>query len=126
MIIYQKRIYREDLKANPGVLYVFGDNVARSGYGGQAKEMRGEKNACGVSTKWTPSNWEAAYFSDSDFVRAKQIIYEDCLRIREYLETGRTVIVPLDGIGTGLSELPTRAPKIYKYICSLGLGGVNA
>ena len=27
-----------------------------------------------------------------------------------------TVIIPSDGLGTGLAQLPTRAPKTYQYI----------
>ena len=56
MIIYQKFIYRSDLKANPSVLYLFGDNLQRVGLGGQAKEMRGEPNAVGIATKKAPDN----------------------------------------------------------------------
>lgn len=33
-IIYQSRIYRADLRANPSVLYVFGDNPQRVGFSG--------------------------------------------------------------------------------------------
>jgi hypothetical protein len=40
-ILYQHRIYRMDLIANPNILYVFGDNTKRVGMGGQAGEMRG-------------------------------------------------------------------------------------
>jgi hypothetical protein len=29
---------------------------------------------------------------------------------------GKTVVVPTDGLGTGLAELPTRAPKIFAFI----------
>lgn len=32
------------------------------------------------------------------------------------LAEGRTVYVPLDGLGTGLAQLPTRSPAIHKHI----------
>jgi hypothetical protein len=32
------------------------------------------------------------------------------------LVIGKTVIVPSDGIGTGLSQLPMRAPKLHQFI----------
>jgi len=35
--------------------YAFGTS-RRIGFGGQAKEMRGEPNAISVATKWEPSN----------------------------------------------------------------------
>jgi len=125
MIIYQSRIYRADLQANPDVLYVFGDNVKRVGLGGQAKEMRGEPNAVGVATKWSPGNHPNDYFSDTQLEKCRYIIWSDCNRLGEHHRDGGIIIVPLDGIGTGLSELPQRAPEVYKLICKLGLGAQN-
>lgn len=125
MIVYQSRIYRVDLRANPNVLYVFGDNCARTGLGGQAGEMRGEPNAVGVVTKVWPGSVVAAYFSDDDYENVKWLIQRDAEPIRAHHVQGGVVVVPLDGIGTGLSELPTRAPRIYAYICALGLGAQN-
>jgi len=55
IIIKQHKIYRKDLKNNPDVLYLFGDNLVQKGFGGQAKEMRGEPNAEGIPTKKLPS-----------------------------------------------------------------------
>ena len=122
MIVYQSRIYRADLWANPDVLYVFGDNVLRRGLGGQAKEMRGEPNAVGVATKWSPGNHPLDYFDDYLYDKCTHIIRTDWEKAVNHDWNGGVVVVPLDGIGTGLSELPTRAPKIYDYICKLGLG----
>jgi len=48
-ILYQDQIKRDDLRAHPDRIYLFGDNVARQGRGGQAKEMRGEPNALGIA-----------------------------------------------------------------------------
>ena len=42
-VVRQKRIVRAELQANPHVLYLFGDNDQRDGYGGQAAEMRDEE-----------------------------------------------------------------------------------
>lgn len=125
MIVYQSRIYRADLQANPDVLYVFGDNAKRYGMAGQAAEMRGEPNAVGVATKWAPGNYHHDYFDDWQYDRVLNIIDADFARAKYMLRRNGTVIVPLDGIGTGLSELPTRAPKVYEYLCSLGLGAQN-
>jgi len=47
----EKHITRQMLRAEPGTLWVFGDNLQRKGLGGQAKEMRGEPNAIGIPTK---------------------------------------------------------------------------
>lgn len=112
-VIFQKWISRVDLKANPNVLYVFGDNMERAGLGGQAKEMRGEHNAIGIATKWAPNMNEDAFFKDSDFDIVKDQIDLDFTRLEDH---DGVVVIPLDGLGTGLSELPIRAPKIYAYI----------
>jgi len=63
----EKYITRAMVRAKPRTMFVFGDNMARSGFGGRAKEMRGEPNAVGIPTKWRPAKDEAAYFKDADF-----------------------------------------------------------
>jgi hypothetical protein len=109
-------ISRADLKANPDRLYLFGDNEARRGFGGQAKECRGEPNAVGIATKRGPSTLETAYWSDSDFTRCAAIIDKDLTRAMDHARKGGTVVCPKAGIGTGLSELPTRAPRLMEHI----------
>jgi hypothetical protein len=113
-IRYQKFIRRQDLRNNRDTFYVFGDNMQRIGYGGQAREMRGEPNAIGVVTKWAPSNDNTAFFDDMPdcFTR----VSFDLARISRLLEQGKTVVVPEDGIGTGLAQLPRRAPKLDRFI----------
>jgi hypothetical protein len=115
-IIFQKFIYREDLRANPDAVYLFGDNEKRSGFGGQAKEMRGEPNAIGIRTKKSPGQDESDYWSDDNFQSNKIIIQADFAPVRTALLIKKIVIIPLDGLGTGLSELPTRAPLTHQYI----------
>ena len=67
MVIYQHRIFRKDLKNNPTVLYLFGDNRLRKGLGGQAREMRGEPNALGIRTKKVPNNHPLSFLSDDEY-----------------------------------------------------------
>ena len=116
MIIFQHRIYRIDLRANPDVLYVFGDNVKRIGLGGQAGEMRGEPNAVGVATKWSPFMNESAFFNDVDYDGIAKIIDADFEPLFKAAMNGKTIIIPADGLGTGLSEMPTRCPKLYQLV----------
>lgn len=110
----QQWITRSDLRANPDKIYVFGDNVQRSGLGGQAKEMRGEPNAIGVVTKWAPSMSARAFFDDT--AACKMLVERDLLRIQQALDHRRTVVVPADGIGTGLSRLSSCAPNLDRFI----------
>lgn len=118
-IVFQKRIYRKDLQKNPDWIYVFGDNLERKGLGGQAKEMRGEPNAYGVATKKTPNRNPNAYFRDSEFYDNVAIINADFEPILQALVDGKTVVFPEDGIGTGLSDLPNKAPKTHQYILDI-------
>jgi hypothetical protein len=113
-ITYQKWITRQDLRDNRDTFYVFGDNVRRIGYGGQAKEMRGEPNAIGVATKWEPSTRPNAYFNDTLVCKAQ--VDRDLIAVQQQLERGKTVVVPADGIGTGLSRLPFVAPRLNAFL----------
>ena len=110
-VIYQKRICRDDLRRNPNAVYLFGDNEARTGLGGQAREMRGEPNAFGIATKKSPRE----FWSDEDYWSNIQVIDNDYMKI--YLHKSmRILVVPSDGIGTGLSELKIRAPVTFDYL----------
>lgn len=112
MVYFQKRIFREDLIKNPNCQFLFGDNLLQMGYGGQAKEMRGEPNAIGIPTKREPNNYFSSYFTDDDYdINIKHID-----NAFNKIDRKKIIIVPTDGIGTGLAKLPEKAPKTYRYL----------
>ena len=113
-----KFITPEMVNSNPQILFLFGDNMQRRGRGGQAVYGRGASNAVGVPTKWKPSRDQLAYFKDSDWYKVINTIDRDLDRIEDHLRRGGLVVFPSDGIGTGLADLPRRAPKIFKHITS--------
>ncbi|UTC29925.1 hypothetical protein BAJUN_03230 [Bajunvirus bajun] len=117
-VLFQKFIKREDLIRNRGVVYIFGDNIMRRGMGGQAAEMRNEPNALGIATKRSPEHDEIDYFDESPegIVAQKAIIDQDFKKAFEHVKAGGILIWPTDGIGTGISELPKRAPTTMTYI----------
>jgi len=115
-VITQKFVYRSDLQSNRSVMYLFGDNHARKGLGGQAKEMRGEPNAHGIRTKWAPTYNAVDFFSDSQFDKIVEMLDEDFHSVFEHLTMGNIVVLPEDGLGTGISRLPELAPKTFAYI----------
>ncbi len=90
----------------------------RQGFGGQAREMRGEPNAIGIPTKWSPFTSLEAYFINSDLqnARVRGSINNSFDRLSNHLKNGGTVVLPKSGIGTGLAQLENRAPKILEYI----------
>ena len=112
---YLRWITRDMLRAEPNAIFVFGDNSQRIGLGGQAKEMRQEPNAIGVATKFAPGNAEADYFTPNN-LRAIATLVDDLCLVGRALAEGGTVYVPHDGLGTGLSELPKRAPDLANLI----------
>jgi hypothetical protein len=97
-------------------IYVFGDNTLRQGLGGQAKEMRGEPNAFGIATKRRPGKEIGDYFSDDSAEDAKWMVRDVGALLHLIMEKGSSVILPQDGLGTGLSELPERAPRLYRIL----------
>jgi len=118
-VIFQKWISRSDLMDNPDKIYVFGDNNKRYGLGGQAKEMRGELNAFGIPTKWAPLTSDDAYFSDAQYDVVAKIFDFHFKKLKSHIENGTSVVFPTDGLGTGLSQLPQRAPKINELLQNL-------
>ena len=112
----QKWIERDDLRNNPDAVFLFGDNVRRTGMGGQAAAMRGEPNALGIATKWAPDNRETSFFSDDDLDRIYPIITGDFIQAFAARTRGRLIIIPADGLGTGLSQLPKRAPTVNQLV----------
>jgi hypothetical protein len=115
-LIFQKVIKRSDLQDNPNVLYVFGDNLGSTGYGGQAAEMRGEPNAIGIPTKLMPSMSENAFFTDKNYDEAQPVISQRCKILMDHSDKGGIIVWPHDDIGTGRAQLQNRAPKIWALI----------
>lgn len=112
MLLLQHRIYRADLRANPSVIYVFGDNAERWGRGGQAAEMRDEPNAVGIATLKAPG----VFWSDDQIAANCATIDADMAPLFAALEAGRTVVFPLDGVGSGLARLAESAPGVWRHL----------
>lgn len=114
----RSHITRKMLRDEPDTLFVFGDNMAECGLGGQAKEMRGEPNAVGIPTKWRPNMSRGAFFDNSQpcLDAAKPVIGSRFDQLAEHLHKGGKVVFPEAGIGTGLANLATKAYLIWNYI----------
>lgn len=117
-VIRLQSITRTLVQSDRDTMFVFGDNMEGRGLGGQAAAMRGEPNAIGVPTKWAPERRPSAYFSDDDRLNRNvwHAIREAFDKMRVALDAGRNVVIPSDGLGTGLAELPSRAPKLHAMI----------
>ena len=106
-----------DVKANPNKIYIFGDNTQRTGKGGQA-QIRGNRNAMGIATKFKPDTTEDSYFNDDTISENISDIDSDIESIKTRLENNPTftLVFPKDGLGTGLAKLKEKAPKTYAYL----------
>lgn len=112
-----KFITREYVRSNPDKLFLFGDNLERRGFGGQAAAMRGEPNAVGIPTKKSPSFAKAAFFTDEEFDLNKAAIDDAFAWVKTAIEGSYQIIVmPADGLGTGRAQLDTRAPCTFAYL----------
>ena len=109
----QKYFTVEDCNTNPDKQYIFGDNLIFQGTAGQAI-IRECKNAVGVPTKRLPSMSNKAFFSDRPDEFKKVSTALNNLNIL-YI-TGKTLVFPEDGLGTGRAMLKKKSPLIYKLI----------
>lgn len=113
----QKVYTREGVEADPDSVYLFGDNLAdaRKGYIPKLTQavIRGLKNAIGIPTKRDRGIKPFAYFTEADLEEFKD--YVDTA-IHKAIATGKPIVIPEDGIGTGAAELATRAPALAEYL----------
>lgn len=113
MNVKKVKYYTIDLvNANPDCLFIFGSNLIGKGMGGQAV-IRYCKNAHGIPTKKLPMNTPKSFFSDREFEKNKEVIKAAIDSIDLSYDT---IVFPEDGLGTGLAELPKRAPKTYSFM----------
>ena len=114
-------------EANPNKLYIFGDNDLRKGKGGQAI-IRDCENAFGIPTKRKPSMEEDSFYDDSVFNTPKEFlsleIYNQytelfesvCVDILYKMRGYEVVVLPADGLGTGLAQMDKKAPKLWEWL----------
>jgi hypothetical protein len=107
----------ENVKSDNKSLFIFGDNDFKKGKKGQAI-IRDEKNSIGIPTKKLPSYAEEAYYTDSEYELNKGKIDKSMEKIKERLkvEGYEYIVLPENGIGTGLAKLDEKAPKTFSYL----------
>jgi len=79
--------------------------------------MRGEPNAVGIPTKKTPGMSDEDFFTDDEFETNCKVLDAALIKVAgRGFRTDRLIVIPLDGLGTGLAELDIRAPKTFAYL----------
>ena len=116
-VMQMKWITRSFVREHRDHIFLFGDNIARRGFGGQAAQMRAEPNAIGIPTKKLPSNVEEAFFTDAEFEQNKAAIDRAFERLYQMSSTVEQIVVMAsDGLGTGRAQLDKRAPQTFAYL----------
>ena len=108
-----------DVRNNPNLIFIYGDNDKKFGKKGQAI-IRDEVNTIGIPTKKYPSNYLSSLYTDDEYDINVSKIDIQIHRVISTLQTGmyEGIVLPECGLGTGLSQLPKKAPKTFKYLCS--------
>lgn len=109
---FQYRFNETYILNHPRCLFIFGDNLARAGIGGQARACRFQVNTIGIPTKSEPHR----YLTDSeeDLIKVYSRIVGVFAEIDELSKFNAFdfLVFPSDGIGTGLAKLEEAAPFI--------------
>jgi hypothetical protein len=109
---------REEVAKHPEKVYLFGDNTkdrTETKYVPSSTQavIRGLTNAIGIDTKKDRGINPTSYFTDNDFAWFKQHVDQ---QIQAAKATGKTIVIPADGIGTGKAMLKEKAPKLFAYL----------
>ena len=108
----------ETARANPSLMFIFGDNVKRVGKAGTAC-LRGEPNSFGIATKRWPSTAPHAFFDDEEGADWL-VLLEDLDTLRDAVQAHPDVdwVLPTRGIGNGLSSMKEKCPRLYACLIS--------
>jgi hypothetical protein len=102
-------------------LFIFGDNDKKIGNKGQAC-IRNTfvKNTAGIPTKKEPNFNLHSYYNDNELELNKEKINNaiDIIIHRLKNEKFIGIIMPKNGLGTGLADLQNKAPLTFKYLNS--------
>lgn len=116
--IYQGYWTRTEVESQTDKVFLFGDNTddrINTHYVPTRTQavIRGLSNAIGIDTKKNRGTSENSYFTDVDFDIFKAQVDEV---IQRAIDSGKIIVIPSDGIGTGKAELDKRAPKLFAYL----------
>lgn len=112
VIIYKGFWNRDTPGQFKDYIFLYGDNDAHFGEGGQVI-IRKSKNAMGIPTKKYPNNDESSFYTDEEYEENVKKINNAFSRVWQKLSSGKWkgIVVPENGFGNGLSQLPSRALK---------------
>ncbi|MEE3413626.1 MAG: NADAR family protein [Bacteroidales bacterium] len=109
---------RQQVAQQQDKVFLFGDNTndrVNTNYIPTSTQavIRGLPNAIGIDTKKDRGVTPQSYFTDADFNQFKAQVDA---AIAQAKASGKTIVIPADGIGTGKAMLKEKAPKCFKYL----------
>ena len=109
---------RNEISKNTDKIYLFGDNTddrVNTKYIPITTQavIRGLENSIGIDTKKNRSVSKDSYLTDEDFDWFKKHVDE---QINLAKNSGKIIVIPEDGIGTGKAMLKEKAPKLFEYL----------
>ncbi len=117
VIIWESFWCTETTYKHPNYLFIFGDNDVHQGHKGQAI-IRDQPNAIGIPTKKYPSMKSYSFYSDDEFEINKCKMDRAIKKIKKQLNKYDALVLPRDGLGTGLARLDKKAPQTFKYLAN--------
>jgi len=106
---------RTTANENKNFLFIFGDNDAKRGIGGQAV-IRNCSNSMGIPTKKFPNNRPGSFYTDKEYALNQEKIDVAILNIMTASKSYDAIILPENGFGNGLAKLHIKAPRTYDYL----------
>jgi len=112
MLIYQRRVFPEDLQMNPSVHYFFADNDNRSGHW----QFRQNDNFIGIRVKKDEHAFDNSYWSDSTYDMNILKVKHDFKIINSLLKELAPVVYSNETFDINASEYFKMSPKTWTYI----------
>lgn len=120
IIIYDNYFDVSEVKKHPDWLFVYEDNDSHLENEG-IQGIHYQKNAVGIPTRKIPNHREYSYYTDREYLCNKKKIFDAIKLINEKLikEYYVSLVIPINGFGTGYAQLDKRAPKTFSYLKSV-------
>jgi len=109
---------RNEVSRQTNKVFLFGDNTndrLKTKYVPSSTQavIRGLPNAIGIDTKKDRGTNSSSYLSDNDFNWFKAHVDN---QIQQAINSGKIIVIPKDGIGTGKAMLKEKAPRLFEYL----------